>query len=71
MHILQTFAVNGTIGNFSTINFSGNTPQLQWGKWTQSPTFPVKAQSVVTFSACGVSIALQYLSEYHNSNCFI
>ena len=69
MHIIQEpprvryeyLAVNGTIANFSTIQFSGKTPELKWGKWLKPPTFPVDPQNTVTFSASGVSIALQYL----------
>ena len=48
--------MNGTIINFSKLTFGGNTPQLQWGKWKNSPSFPLNPQSTSTFTACGVSV---------------
>ena len=52
----EYLAVIGTIYNFSDFSLGGYTPQLQWGKWMQSPKFPLEPKGGQTdFNACGVS----------------
>ena len=49
-------AVNITLINFTNISFGGSTPQLAWGKWVVSPTFPLKSTDSEYCSATGVRI---------------
>ena len=69
----EYLAVDGTIINFSSVDLGGTLPQLSWGKWVTTPTFPIKSSTQQHFKCCGVrffSCHLMLLNLVEGSNSY-